>query len=240
MKILICDDEPRFVKVMIRYLKQYEQETQNHYSIFTCQRAESMMDVIERENDIDLIFLDVVLADEDGIEMAGKIRGFNQKVKIIFISSHVEYAVKGYDVDAAGYMLKPLDYREFKNKMNRMIYQINDKDANRFWDRTDKGKVLFEFCDILYLETYGRNVRLHTRTDTYTVYRKMKYYETLLWKQPFFRCHSAYIVNMQEIQRIDGTQVYLKEGSEVMVSKARRKEFMQAFLKYVEGKVEAF
>ena len=157
MKILICDDEPRFVKVMIRYLKQYEQETQNHYSIFTCQRAESMMDVIERENDIDLIFLDVVLADEDGIEMAGKIRGFNQKVKIIFISSHVEYAVKGYDVDAAGYMLKPLDYREFKNKMNRMIYQINDKDANRFWDRTDKGKVLFEFCDILYLETYGRN-----------------------------------------------------------------------------------
>ena len=45
---------------------------------------------------------------------------------------------------------------------------------------------------------------------------------------------------MQEIQRIDGTQVYLKEGSEVMVSKARRKEFMQAFLKYVEGKVQAF
>ena len=168
MKILICDDEPRFVKVIIRYLKQYEQETQNHYSILTCQRAESMMDIIERETDIDLIFLDVVLVDEDGIEMAKKIRGFNQKVKIIFISSHVEYAVKGYDVDAAGYMLKPLDYKEFQNKMNRIIYQINDEDTNRFWDRTDKGKVLFEFCDIFYIETYGRNVRIHTRTDAYT------------------------------------------------------------------------
>lgn len=239
MKILICDDEPQFIKIMIKYIRRYEQGVQDFFLIYTYQCADLMMELVRQISDIDIIFLDVILINEDGIETAKNIRKFNQKVKIVFVSSHIEFATKGYDVDAIGYMLKPIEYKSFKIKMNDIIGKINKEETNHFWDKTDKGNVLFELNDILYIETYGRNVRIHVRNNTYITYKKMKYYEALLKEESFYRCHAAYIVNMQAVQRIDEMKIFLKDGSVVMISRGRKKEFMLEFLKYVESQISS-
>ncbi len=132
-------------------------------------------------------------------------------------------------------MLKPFNYSEFADKMNDLMTRINTRSTEVFYDNTDKGKILIDVNDLIYIETCERNTKIHTREDTYISSKKMKEHERLLQGYTFCRCHASYIVNLSYVRSIDGLSLFLKDGTEIQISKSRRGKFMEAFAKYVDS-----
>ena len=132
-------------------------------------------------------------------------------------------------------MLKPFNYSEFADKMNVLMTRIDTRSTEVFYDNTDKGKILIDVDDLIYIETCERNTKIHTREDTYISCKKMKEHERLLQGYTFCRCHASYIVNLSYVRSIDGLSLFLKDGTEIQISKSRRGKFMEAFAKYVDS-----
>ena len=113
--------------------------------------------------------------------------------------------------------------------------RIDTRSTEVFYDNTDKGKILIDVNDLIYIETCERNTKIHTREDTYISCKKMKEHERLLQGYTFCRCHASYIVNLSYVRSIDRLLLFLKDGTEIQISKSRRGEFMEAFAKYVDS-----
>ena len=235
MKIGICDDDTLFLKLMTKYVKQYEKENYKEFRIIQFTSEDRLVEYLKKDPEIDILFLDVLLYRENGIDIAKEIRKTNHKVRIVFVSACEKFAVKGYGVNAEGYMLKPFNYSEFADKMNDLMTRINTRSTEVFYDNTDKGKILIDVNDLIYIETCERNTKIHTREDTYISCKKMKEHEQLLQGYTFCRCHASYIVNLSYVRSIDGLSLYLKDGTEIQISKSRRGKFMEAFAKYVDS-----
>lgn len=235
MKIVICDDDNYFIQQLVEYVRKCEEETHIEAVVYAFQDVEGMLGFLKENTEIDLIFLDVVFSSSEGMQAAREIRRVNQKIKIVFVSSYVEFAIQGYEVDAAAYLLKPVTYEVFKEKMLTISEKLKSESCAFFCDSTDKGTVFLDVNEIVYIETYGRNVKIHTKKETYIGRCKMKEYEKMLREADFYRCHAAYIVNLTFIKRIDKLTLVLKDGTELAISKARKRQFMTQFIKYTSS-----
>lgn len=198
MKIGICDDDSLFLKLMTKYVKQYEKENCKEFKIIQFINEDRLVEYLKKDPEIDILFLDVLLYQKNG-------------------------------------MLKPFNYSEFADKMNDLMTRINTRSTEVFYDNTDKGKILIDVDDLIYIETCERNTKIHTREDTYIISKKMKEHERLLQGYTFCRCHASYIVNLSYVRSIDGLSLFLKDGTEIQISKSRRGKFMEAFAKYVDS-----
>ena len=198
MKIGICDDDSLFLKLMTKYVKQYEKENCKEFKIIQFINEDRLVEYLKKDPEIDILFLDVLLYQKNG-------------------------------------MLKPFNYSEFADKMNDLMTRINTRSTEVFYDNTDKGKILIDVDDLIYIETCERNTKIHTREDTYISSKKMKEHERLLQTYTFCRCHASYIVNLSYVRSIDGLSLFLKDGTEIQISKSRRGKFMEAFAKYVDS-----
>ena len=198
MKIGICDDDSLFLKLMTKYVKQYEKENCKEFKIIQFINEDRLVEYLKKDPEIDILFLDVLLYQKNG-------------------------------------MLKPFNYSEFADKMNDLMTRINPRSTEVFYDNTDKGKILIDVDDLIYIETCERNTKIHTREDTYISCKKMKEHERLLQGYTFCRCHASYIVNLSYVRSIDGLSLFLKDGTEIQISKSRRGKFMEAFAKYLDS-----
>ena len=200
MKIGICDDDSLFLKLMTKYVKQYEKENCKEFKIIQFINEDRLVEYLKKDPEIDILFLDVLLYQKNG-------------------------------------MLKPFNYSEFADKMNDLMTRINTRSTEVFYDNTDKGKILIDVNDLIYIETCERNTKIHTREDTYISSKKMKEHERLLQGYTFCRCHASYIVNLSYVRSIDGLSLFLKDGTEIQISKSRRGKFMEAFAQYVDSTI---
>jgi DNA-binding LytR/AlgR family response regulator len=206
MKIGICDDDSLFLELMTKYVKQYEKDNCKEFKIIQFINEDRLVEYLKKDPEIDILFLDVLLYQKNAIDIAKEIRKTNHKLRIVFVSACEKFAVKGYDVN-----------------------------AEVFYDNTDKGKILIDVNDLIYIETCERNTKIHTREDTYISSKKMKEHERLLQTYTFCRCHASYIVNLSYVRSIDGLSLFLKDGTEIQISKSRRGKFMEAFAQYVDS-----
>lgn len=235
MKVVICDDDKKFVDQIVGYFNKFDEEYKEEFLIYRFYDAENMFECCKNHTDIAIVVLDIVFKHSNGIEVAERIRSINSKVRIIFISSFQKYAVQGYGVYADGYLLKPFNYSQFERELKRTISKMQSEQKIFFAENTDQGKLVIEVDNIRFIETCGRKTKIHTKEGEFASYQKMREYEKKLNDKRFYRCHAAYIVNMQYIRKIDDSTVVLKDGSEISISKNRKKDFMKEFTKYVSA-----
>lgn len=233
MKVIICDDNKEFVDQISKFFDRYKKENQKSFLLYNFYDAETMFEFYKKTPNIEIIILDIVFVHSNGIEVAKKIREINTKTRIFFVSAYEKYAVKGYGLSVDEYLLKPLKYIEFEEAINRALLKIQVKKNGIFVENTDQGKIVIDLDDILFFETDERKVKIHTTEGLFTTYRRMKVYEQRLRGEHFYRCHAAFIVNLLYVSRIKDNSIFLKDGSEIMISKKRKKEFMREFAKYV-------
>ena len=233
MKVAIYNDKGYFINQIPKYLRIYEKKYQEIFCIYKFASSEEIYDLLNRVADMNLVFVDPSLKDMDNIQVAKKIREFNHKVKIIFFSYEDKWAVQGYEVDAEYYWLRTLEYLSFEKNMNTVLHKIKIN-ANKFYsDITDKGRISIYFENIIYIETNARKTRIHTYSEDYVSHRTMKNHEQLLDDKNFFRCHAAYIVNLQYIKSVKVLTILLRDGTKVPISKMRKASFIKAFEEFI-------
>lgn len=229
MRVAIIDDEEECRKVLENYLDRYGEE---HALNIRYQSFSDGIDLVsEYTADYDVVFLDIAMKHMDGMETARYIRKMDNKVMIVFVTELAEHAIFGYSVDATGFLLKPLSYEVFSERFSVCVEKLKRAEAKYMVFETDIGMDRIEINKILYIESEGHKMVIHTSEKEYYVYETMRNLENTLPKGQFSRCNHCYIVNLLHVKGIHGDFVSLGK-EELKISRARRKQFMDDIADY--------
>ena len=120
--IAIVEDEPLFVGQLTEYIRRYEKDSGRRIKITTFADGEDITD--DYRGGYDIILMDIQMRFMDGMTAAEKIRTLDHEVIIMFITNMIQYAVRGYEVDAMDYVVKPVEYFAFSQKLDKAIGRI--------------------------------------------------------------------------------------------------------------------
>ena len=235
MKIAICDDIRIHAEELSGLVSGYYGATAE-VSIFDSGKSllQSMATV-----KFDLIFLDVLMPGQDGIQAAKIIRDEHEDIPIVFVSSSLENSVKGYQVDAVAYILKPADKNELKQALDRLEKQRARRINEHITVLTNEGAAKIPAAEILTIEKIGRNTKV-TRINKSDILTKQPISELTpqIKRLPQFEIFSySNYINMSNVTDFNKKQrlLYMRNGSTVHVSRERINDLLDIFLlKYTQ------
>lgn len=223
--IAICDDERDFVAHLKGLLQQYAAETGEEIKITPYYDG---MELVERyDTTIDLIFLDIQMRLLNGLRTAEHIRRMDEGVGIIFLTTLTQYGLEGYKYQAVNYIIKPMKYVRLKAEMDQWLKKRRKEDSSALAVANDTGKYKVFLKSLRYVETFNRNLLLHTGQEHIICYKSMKEMEQKLQNKGFVRCHTSYIVNLSYIKGVKKLEIELITGEKIPISQPKRKEFME-------------
>jgi len=200
---------------------------------------ESGKELVEKGADIsqyDMIFLDINMAELDGIKTAKMIRKLTKDVFIIFVTAYVTYALEGYKVDAVRYLLKDGECLEstLNECLETVIKKMNYKEIKYMFEFVE-GKKNVSLDSIMYIESNLHKLVFHVlKNKVYrcTMYEKLDVIEELVIKYGFCRIHKSYLVNLKYVDSIGRYQTILSDGGILNIAKSRYKVVESEYITY--------
>lgn len=228
--IAICDDEKSFVARLNEQLERYAAETGEEIKVTVYYDG---MELIEKyDTSIDLIFLDIQMKLVNGLRTAEHIRRMDENVSIIFLTTLTQYGLEGYKYRADNYIVKPMKYVRLKAEMEQWRKRHQKDESPSVVISNDTGKYKIFLKSLRYVETFNRNLLLHTEQENILCYKSMKEMERELEGMGFARCHTSYLVNLGYVKNAKKLEIELITGEKLPVSQPRRKEFMEKLAAY--------
>jgi len=232
IRALIIDDEPLARSIVLEYL-------QAHPEIEVVQECNDGFEGVKAimQHQPELIFLDIQMPKINGFEMLELV---DQKPAVIFTTAFDEYAIKAFETHAVDYLLKPFSKQRFDQALEKFRQQGATQKANmeKLLEHTavaspatervvvkTGGKIrIIPLSDILYLEAADDYVKIYTTEGNFLKNKTLSYFEDSLPATQFVRTHRSYIINVQEITRIDPYEkenylAQLRSGARIPVSK---------------------
>ena len=229
IRIALVEDDPAYAEQLLSYLKEYEKESKERISVQTFSDGEDI--VTEYRADYDIILMDVEMKFMDGMSAAEEIRKVDTEVVIIFITNMAQYAIRGYAVDALDYVLKPVSYFAFSQRLSRAIGRMKKRETKMIMVSMKGGTVRINIANIYYIESQGHTLILHTILGDYETTGTMKEMEEKLADMNFCRGNKGYLINLAHVDGITDGCAMVK-GERLVLSRARKKEFMEELTKY--------
>ena len=184
----------------------------------------------------DIVFMDIVLPDMDGMTAAKKLREKDKSVVLVFATNMSQYAINGYEVNAADFIVKPLAYESFSVKLDRIFECIAKLEEVVLPVRTSGGMISLAASEIKYIEVMGHELIYHTTRGDHRSYGSLYKAEKRLEAARFVRCNNYYLVNPRYVESV-GANTTVVGGTELSVSYSRRKEYRKAIVEYLGGLV---
>ena len=229
IKIAIVEDEVMYAKQLQEFLLQYEKENGEAFDITIYSDGDQIVN--KYRSQFDIILMDVEMKFMNGMSAAEEIRKIDTEVVIIFITNMAQYAIRGYAVDALDYVLKPVSYFAFSQRLNRAISRMKKREQKVITVNIKGGAVRINVANIYYIESQGHNIILHTILGEYESVGTMKEYEEKLQKLNFCRGNKGYLINLQHVDGIQDGCAMIR-GEQLLLSRSRKKGFMEELTKY--------
>lgn len=210
----VVDDEAHAIETLVSYIEK----APGLELLGSSTNPLEALDLIGHSIHPDITFLDVDMPQLSGLDLAGLI---NDHTAIIFTTAFPDYALGAFEKNASDYLLKPISFDRFLNsvkKVSAMIQSVVNKpnDDHIFIKSNTKGKVVrVNFQDISYVESIKNYVIIYTDTEKLVTYLTMKELETALPSDQFYRVHKSFIVNVQRIKTVNGSNIYLNKNIEI-------------------------
>ena len=237
MRIAVCEDNEIHRDIMEHLLNRYSSERSVSFALTPYEYGLNFLSDMEEGAYFDVCFLDIYMGDVMGNALAHKLRAMGYQGEIVFFTASADFAVESYDVNAGGYLLKPLDYEKLKMVMNRITRNMTPS-TYQIRQRTTVTKVVYH--EILYIESSNSKCILHTTSGgAYTVYKTLNTIEKELGDRRFLRCHQSFLVNMDHIRQV-GKQLLLSNGIYVPIRQRGVKPVRQAYVDYLASRSTEF
>lgn len=204
MNIAICDDEEN-IRIYIRKLIQKQEP---FCKITEFSSGKELLEFQDETNaeEIDILFLDISMGDEDGMTVAKQLRSqMESNFEQVFAQTIREYQ----------YLMA-----KKKEKPKEVLVRNGNRTRSVSAD------------DIYYIESSNRKVTLYLRHEKIEYYDKISSLESEL-KPDFFRIHKGYLVNIKYVERYDWTEVKMRNGDSLLISKYKYQDFVKRYLEYI-------
>ena len=229
---IVIDDEPLALGLIVSYVNKTPFLRLNG----SFDNPIDAMEFLQKGNKPQLIFLDIEMQEQTGVEFA---KTLPEDIKVIFITAYEKYALEGYRLHATDYLLKPVSYELFLQSAEYAYSQIdlfrkNEKTLNEDIDcqdsyifiKSNSQLLRIDYKDILYFEGLKDYIKLYLRDKNSPIvfYATMKSIEEKLPHRHFMRVHRSYIVNLNEVKTIEKGVILFGE-SRIPVSSGYKEVF---------------
>ena len=228
--IAVVDDDPKDAALLRECVDNYCRMNGHAAMIHVYHDG---LDLIRSTETHDIVFLDIQMGKLDGRETARFIRKINTDTILIFVTNMAQFAIKGYEVDALDFILKPPSMASIAYVMDKAMKRLDGSGAKaQFSLKTSDGTISLSANDITYVEVFDHNLVYHTTKGEYTVRGRLSDVIEKLSPDRFVMCNRSFIVNLRHVSNV--TSDYLLIGdTRISVSKSHRKELMKRFSSFL-------
>ncbi len=224
IRVAIIEDEKKHSERLNACLQHFGKERKKEFSVDFFE--DGLNFVSDYHFNYDIVFLDIELPHMNGMECAFRLRRLDSNVVIVFVTNMVQYAVKGYEVGAMGFVVKPIEYFAFTILMDKVVEKIeSDTTQDVFIGSGDQG-VRISSRDIYYVEVIDHYLIYHTAEGDFRVTGKLADTELRLG-DVFFRCSKCYLVNLRHVKEINESEITVGKDK-IYISRRRKKDFLIA------------
>ena len=228
----LCDDEPFWREKIAAYFKTRD-DLEVKLSCYDS--GEALLKTCQYENrHFDAIFLDMEMPGLTGLETAKVLREMGCEALVVFVTSYLEYAVEGYEVEAFRYLLKPGLDAKLPGIVTALIEKLNPQQTSVVL-KTALGEIAIDSQTILFCEKTGHYITVHTENAAHKTRMAMADFEKLLSSESFVRCHNGFIVNLSQVRNLTEKKVILqRSGLEVPIGRSFKDGLRKAWTRYLK------
>lgn len=175
----------------------------------------------------DVILLDIEMSQVDGMDAAHELRRRGVGTQIVFVTNMAQYAIRGYEVGAFDFVVKPVEYPVFAFKFKRVLEAVRARRRDLVTLETRDGFVRMDAADILYVEVRGHKLTYHTTRGPIEIWGTMKAAAAELEPLGFAACNACYLVNLDHVTGLSGEYVRVGEES-LKMSRGKSRDFVDA------------
>jgi len=230
--IAIIEDDATAARDLQSMLERFKEEEKSNLSVQVFDNAVTFLATYTKQ--FQLVFMDIDLPQLNGMEAVRRLRKVDKQVMVVFVTSLAQYAVKGYEVNAFDFLLKPVHYYDFRLKMLRVMENLQEKYSadKRIYINNRYVKTTVLASEILYVEVVKHSLLFHVVDGkTYTETKPMHWIQEELKDYPFVLCNQCYLVNLKHVTQVENYNVYLGK-TVLLISHPRKKEFLAALNDY--------
>ena len=234
IKIAFCDDDIEVLHQMNELIDRYRVERNEDITYAAFQSPFELLTEIEKGIRPDILFLDVVMPGQNGMDVAKEIRQYDTNMKIIFLTSSPEFAVESYSVGAYFYQLKPIWEESFFRLMDAVLAECEKKKKNSLILRSKDGITRIDLQQLEYCEVLGRKLLFHLENGA--VLESAGSLDDLAGQlmqySNFFRPHRSFLVNMEYIQNISSRSIKMVNDAEIPIPHGKCSEIKNTYMEY--------
>ncbi|MGO5541707.1 LytR/AlgR family response regulator transcription factor [Blautia sp. HCP3S3_H10_1] len=229
IRIAIVEDEEEYVQQLTDYLQEYQRNSNEEIAVTVYHDGDEITS--KYKSQFDIILMDIQMKFINGMTAAQEIRNIDSSVVIIFITNMTQYAIQGYKVGAMDYILKPISYFAFAERISQAITKLKKRDRHYVVVPIKGGVVRLDTADIYYIEVQGHNLIYHTCTGEYISPGTISAAEKALCNYGFSRGNKSYLINLAHVDGIQDKCAQVK-GESLPLGRPRQNAFLQDLTKY--------
>lgn len=209
IKCIIVDDEPSAQAVLKHFISMID-----FIDIKSlCFNAEEAEKALLKNQDINLIFLDINMPKVSGLNFY---KSLSDPPEVILTTAYPQYALEAFDINAVDYLLKPIAFERFFAAVKKVFEKLKNLPtiANQSIV-VNSNKVLHQIIinDILFVEAFGDYIKIHTTDKVVVVNNSLSNFLKELPSEQFARCHKSFVVNKNLINVVEGNTIHIEKLS---------------------------
>ncbi len=230
LSIAVCDDEILECSQIAGKIKLALEELNVPVQI---RQFHSGKELLQASEQFDIVFLDIIMKELDGMKTAEFFREKTFDGLLIFISSSREYVFDAYEAEPFWYLVKPIAYQKLQRVLKRAVEKTKKQRREFLIVNSERQKKKLFLSDICYFEIRGRMIYAHQTDEIFHFYKQIGLLEQQLQGKGFFRCHKSYLVNLSWVKGYNRQEIILDHGEKIIIAKRRYEAFCQELLNYM-------
>ena len=235
-RTLVVEDEAQEARHLTDLLTRYGKQ---HGVEFKVTWHSSAMEMLSDKGHYDLCLLDIEMPGINGMEAAGLLRTYDETIPIIFVTNLAKYAVKGYEVGAPGFIVKPVTYFNFRMRMDKAMRRIRRNASRSIAIGTRDGMRVVALSDIEYVEVSKHDLSYHLagEEEPLVVYGSLVAFEQEVEGGPFVSISNSCLVNMNRVRAVRGSELVMHGGEVLYFSRSRKRDAVATITSFLGGSI---
>ncbi len=230
--IAIVEDNDGAAELLSSYIERYSKENNQSFNVVRCATKKEFLN--DYRAIYSVVFMDIQLPDGNGMDIAVELRRLDKTVSIVFITNLVQFAQRGYEVDAVGFLVKPVSYYDFSLKFRKALdYYVMHEENNLTITRAG-GICRISTDKLMYVEILKHKLYYHLVDEVIEYTGTLSEVEAALNDFGFIRCNKCYLVNPKFVVSVKSSDVQV--GNTLLrISRPRRAAFLSELANWYAG-----
>ena len=229
MKILICDDEIKYLSDLKLHIEQY---MNNRFAKFTIDATTSSNEIFYNNSSYDLVFLDIEMDEINGISLAKELKKRNNKVVIFFITAYNGYQDDAMDLRAFRFFEKPFDVDRLYSGLDKAMEYIDESYIDFYlYDNQMQKRILID--NIIYIKSESRKIIIVTTEGEFITKEGFLHWNEVLPISFFYQVHKSFLVNLHHIDIYKYTELYLNNNDRIPIAPRKQSAFHKYWFEYL-------